>query len=103
MTKNNNTTELHRAASRGDIEGVKLLVSQGVKIDAKDEHGWTPLHVAVLNGDESYEVVKWLVANGADIHARDDVDATPGNTPLDLAKGEKGTGHDAVIEFLTSR
>ena len=43
MTKNDNTTELHRAASRGDIEGVKLLVSQGVKIDAKDEHGWTPL------------------------------------------------------------
>ena len=39
-------TPLHVAASKGNSEIVRTLLGYGVDKDAKEENGWTPLHIA---------------------------------------------------------
>ena len=41
----------------------------GAQIDATNVDDQTPLHLACMSGH--LETAKWLVANGADLHARD--------------------------------
>jgi ankyrin repeat protein len=42
------TNELHEAAKNGDVEGVReLLKNQSELVNARDENGWTPLHVSI--------------------------------------------------------
>jgi len=45
-------TALHRAAESGDLPMVTLLLdkSAAVAVDAKDQKGFTPLHLAAANG-----------------------------------------------------
>ena len=43
LVKRSNNLSLRDAASEGDIERVKLLLSQGEEINATDEDGLTPL------------------------------------------------------------
>jgi len=64
------TETLHGAVASGDIDEVKRLLSQGGDINAKNESGQTPLHLA-LNSSRM-EVAELLVANGADVEAIDD-------------------------------
>ncbi|KAA8896106.1 ankyrin repeat-containing domain protein [Sphaerosporella brunnea] len=85
------TTCLHVAAKRGHVDLVKLLLSAGALVDARNEARRTPLHHAAHGG--ALEVAKVLVASGADIMARDEVDATPLH-----AAAKKG--HHLVCEFL---
>ena len=40
-------TPLHFAASRKNVEIVKLLILHGAQIEAKDSFGYTPLHKAL--------------------------------------------------------
>lgn len=56
---------LHHAVECGDGIRVKILLDQGVNINAKDWGCNTALHVAISNGDE--EMVRLLVGNGANI------------------------------------
>lgn len=42
MLNENGRTALHAAADRGNIEMMKFLVSQGAKMDVRDEFGLTP-------------------------------------------------------------
>ena len=42
---------------------------------AKDDRGWTPLHLAVSGGHK--EITELLVANAADVNAKDDDNDTP--------------------------
>jgi len=65
------------------IAGIKLLTEAGADINQKsDIRGETPLHTTVrLNWQE---VVRYLVANGADLHAQDKY----GLIPLDYATGK---------------
>ncbi len=51
------------------LEVVKLLVSLGEDVNAADSYGITPLMVAANLGD--IEVVKYLIAQGADLAAHD--------------------------------
>eukprot|EP00282_Hemiselmis_andersenii_P013460 CAMPEP_0114129698 /NCGR_PEP_ID=MMETSP0043_2-20121206/11613_1 /TAXON_ID=464988 /ORGANISM="Hemiselmis andersenii, Strain CCMP644" /LENGTH=50 /DNA_ID=CAMNT_0001222989 /DNA_START=54 /DNA_END=203 /DNA_ORIENTATION=- len=44
-----------------DIVGA--LARAGAEIDAKDEDGWTPLHLAAAYGH--VDIVRYLVENGA--------------------------------------
>jgi ankyrin repeat protein/virulence-associated protein VapD len=60
------TTPLHQAAADGDIEQVRLLISKGADVDAKDEKGNTPLCHAVESG--KIEIVQMLVDAGADVN-----------------------------------
>ena len=66
---------LATAVYAGDAEAVKALVDAGADVNARDENGWTPLHVAASSDDS--EVVKVLVKLGADVNARDKYDGTP--------------------------
>ena len=39
---------LHEAATEGDVEKIKTLISGGADVNAKDDSGGTPLHNAVI-------------------------------------------------------
>ncbi|XP_954876.1 ankyrin-repeat protein, putative [Theileria annulata] len=56
---------IHYAASSGNLDLVKYLVSNGVYIDKKDVKGWTPLFIAVVKNH--VEIVDLLLNYGADL------------------------------------
>ena len=41
---------IHDAAFKGNIEAVKQHLAAGTDVNAKDDNGWTPLHLAVDGG-----------------------------------------------------
>ncbi len=63
------TTALHVAAQKADVHDVAALVNAKANIDATDEHGYTPLFVAVRRRNRP--VIKHLVAAKACVHTRD--------------------------------
>ena len=69
--------------SRGAEAAVRVLLEAGADINAVNEADFTALHGAAYRGLN--EVVDYLVANGADIDARD----YRGRTPYRLAEGSK--------------
>jgi ankyrin repeat protein len=62
-------TALHRAAARGQVEAVKLLLERGAGVDAVDDEGTTPLVSAAYRGH--IEVVKVLLERGAAVDAQE--------------------------------
>lgn len=52
------------AASRGDINEIRLMLVAGAGINCKGEHGYTALHNAVEQGHIA--AVEYLLTNGAD-------------------------------------
>jgi len=58
---------LFAAAAQGDAAQVKALVATGAKVDVKDGHGRTPLHVAAYGS--KHDAMRALVAAGADPNA----------------------------------
>jgi len=83
---------IHDAAKIGDVEKVKTLLAENPDlVNAKDQDGWTPLHMAAATGNKG--VVALLLANKADINVKN----TDGSTPLFIA--EKN-GHRDVADML---
>ena len=82
-------TPLMIAAIDGDLPVVKELVLQ--KHARVDHIGWTPMHYACTKGQ--FEVVKFLVANGALV----DSTSLNGTTPLMMAVQ---SGNEELIRFL---
>jgi ankyrin repeat protein len=80
-----------RSADASSVDRLKALVEAGTQLEAKDERGLTPLHVAALHGQA--EAAKILAAAGASIEALDN----QRETPLHLAAMR---GHAAVIKLL---
>lgn len=72
---------LHRAAAEGDLQEMRRLFDVGYQLDRFDDLGRAPLHYAVEC--EHYKAAKWLIDQGADVNANDEV--TIGETPLGLA------------------
>jgi len=58
---------LHAAAHVGDAAALSAALAQGQRVDARDGHGRTPLHVAAYGGH--HEAMRVLVAAGADPNA----------------------------------
>ena len=93
------STPLYLAAEQGQLEVVKLLIAEGAEVNVKSNGwGYTPLHRAAwgpvvrrfglqaedlgADPDTSYkEIVDLLIAQGAEINARDN----DGQTALDQA------------------
>jgi hypothetical protein len=72
-------TALHFAATRGDTNMVKVLVSYGASVNQRDCNGNTPLHLACCT--HHVGVVTALLKSGTDVNATD----AKGVTPLHLA------------------
>ena len=100
-------SELHKAAGAGDIKAVKRHLAGGADVNGPDRRGWiplhqkdvkknrsggwTPLHYAAYGGHK--EIAELLIANNADVDAKDQ----HGTTPLhNVAAG----GHDEAAELL---
>ncbi|GMY16545.1 protein VAPYRIN-LIKE-like [Fagus crenata] len=59
----NGWTPLHRAAFKGRIESVKLLLNHGAQVDVFDDAGYAPLHCAIERGH--VQVALLLFSHGA--------------------------------------
>jgi ankyrin repeat protein len=66
------------------IASLKLLLTAGGDVNAKDSRGLTPLHEAARWGWN--DVIAFLVESGADLKAKD----SRGMTPVDSAMGRAG-------------
>ena len=71
---------IHTAAQNGNLNRVKALLNQGVPVNSRNEHGYTPLHEAASSGRLS--VVQELLKRGAHVNPRT---VNNGWTPLYLA------------------
>lgn len=56
-------TALHIAARLGDVEGARLLLSNGADCNLLTRDHYTPLHIAVKDGHD--DVIKLLLDYGA--------------------------------------
>ncbi|MGY1705018.1 ankyrin repeat domain-containing protein [Geodermatophilus sp. SYSU D00697] len=79
---------LGRLIADGDVEAVRTAVTDtprllSATVERAGQGGWTPLHVAVAEGRT--EIVRLLVAAGADVAARTEHDRTPLHLALQSA------------------
>lgn len=90
-------TDLAQAIERGDLLEVEnLLKNEPGLINILDEKGDAPLHTAISALNK--EMVKLLVQNKANVHARN----AEGMTPLEMiiSKDDEGVTGFEIIEFL---
>ncbi len=64
-----------------DLDKVQLILNYGFNIELSGFNGWRPIHKAVFH--KCYDVVRFLVENGADINAR--TESCHMKTPLMIA------------------
>ncbi|KAL4577960.1 hypothetical protein LXL04_014075 [Taraxacum kok-saghyz] len=79
------------SVSRGDIDFIRRILSNGIDPNSKDYDFRTPLHVATSQG--SYVIAKLLVEAGANVLSKD----RWGNTPLDEARL---SGNKILVKLL---
>ncbi len=73
-------TPLHHTVLNNNIDGVKMLLSNGADANKADVNGFTPLHTASACG--YLQVASFLILFGADVFAM----THDGDLALDLAK-----------------
>lgn len=90
-----NDTILHTAISVGNKNILRIVIEnlndEHQIINVKNNKGWSPLHLAVMNND--LDVVKLLVEKGADISIMDNTS----KTPLEIAFDNNFTD---IFEYL---
>lgn len=89
-----NNEELHLPeliywSSLGDIEQVQKALDQGIDVNTTDEEGYSALQAAAENN--YLDVVKLLVAHGADVHFKGQY------TALELAEMAENLD---IVEYL---
>ncbi|CAL8143321.1 unnamed protein product [Orchesella dallaii] len=88
VNKELKVTGLHWAALSGNLSALKLFISLGANVNAKNYYGDTPLHYVFLPssiiGDDTFEIVKQLVRNGANPNLKNE----DGDLPLNLARNK---------------
>lgn len=70
-------TPLHVAARRGKLSVVQALLRNKAQVNARSPDGETPLKLAVFQDPPDTDVVRLLLANGADANTKDDSSFTP--------------------------
>lgn len=93
-------TPLHMATMYGFVSIVRFLVEEGADLEARNQDGDAPLHIATKgNGERGmYEIFKLLIENGAKTDAQD----TLARTPLHCAALFKEGDIRMVITLLRS-
>jgi ankyrin repeat protein len=85
-----------RGTEADAIEAIKLCLELGLDLNAFNDAGLTPMHMAVNRGDN---VVKFLAEHGAALDVRD----KQGKTPLDLAlRGDAEEVRDSLVRHTTA-
>jgi ankyrin repeat protein len=89
-------TALHWAAFRGDVDGTRMLISAGGRLEAVTRNGnYTPLHLAAKAGN--LPVVRALLEAGASANAKT---TSGGASPLHLAAAQ---GSADVVNALLEK
>jgi hypothetical protein len=88
---------LQSAAASGDTVQTTALLNRGAALDARDDHGRTPLMLAVMQG--RLDVVRLLLNRGADPTIADGT----GRTPLQQAKQQNLREIAALLERAGAR
>jgi len=88
---------LQSAAASGDTVQTTALLNQGAALDTRDDHGRTPLMLAVMQG--RLDVVRLLLNRGADPTIADGA----GRTPLQQAKQQNLREIAALLEGSGAR
>ena len=102
-------TALHKAVDEGHVDVVQVLIDAGADVDAKNDKGRTPLHLACENenmqfwhwassgfAEKNIAILKMLVEAGADVSATDN----DGDTCLGLATKD---GYDSqIVRYLAN-
>jgi len=78
-----NNSPLHAAISEKMID---YLISAGADVNAKNDCGMTPLHLAAIL--RNARVVKSLLKHGADVHSLNDARETPLHVALQTVPSE---------------
>jgi len=94
-----NGTALIPAAEKGHLENVRVLLGTAIDIDHVNRPSWTALYEAVMRprqGSETYrEIVKALLAAGADVTIAD----KQGRTPEQRARE---VGNDDLADLIAA-
>ena len=69
------TTALMEAATHGQLDAVRVLISRNANVNRIDDEGYTALHSAAQEGHLS--VMELLISKGARIDARNNLGSTP--------------------------
>lgn len=93
-TSNQNLTALYFALIHENIDLIKLLISEGANLNAKDADGWAPIHQVVHNN--KLEIVKLLSENGANLELETEEDLTP--LAIAIQRGAKD-----IVEYLVCK
>jgi len=83
-------TALHCVVRWNDVMAAKTLIDAGADLNRAGDLGYTPLHVACMQGNA--EMVRFLVARGADLFAMSE-----GDTPFTTARL---SDHDHICDLL---
>jgi len=86
---------LHGLAISNDLQGLLAFTEQdpNVDLDARDDFGYTALHLAADRGHKS--VVEFLLKKGVNRSVKDEDDLTA----LELAEA---AGHESIVQLLSS-
>ena len=87
---------LHLACAHGSMKAAKLLLARGANPKAAASNGWTPLHSAAVNGQDT--IVQLFHELGKDLSPM-----CPDGTPLDFARIHKKATTEALFKSLGAK
>jgi len=90
--------DLFEAVFEGTVSDIRCFLERGATVN-EEQHGSTPLHIAVEYSKEGMEVAKLLVDRGADVNLKD----SDGKTPLDLAVEDENTEMIKYLEAIGAK